>query len=117
MQTLQDKYKFVARPDYRSDYYEPETLTDYDLERLEEQNITKAFYWYGAGNYCDTGNMIYLHKEKWKHHDMGHCSCYGSTSDIVANCKEGFETLQELSQSMSEELRAECHWLFVEALK
>lgn len=69
-------------------------LSAYDAESLAERGIVEAWYWYQAGGYEGSGELIGRSKggEQWFLFDLGHCSCYGPCESAPSQ----FSTLSEL---------------------
>ncbi|NOY60282.1 MAG: hypothetical protein GXO75_15335 [Calditrichaeota bacterium] len=87
--------------------YESMEFEDYELKRLEDVGAEAVFYWYGAGSYLGAGQILYRRKDgKWYLHDAGHCSCYGPTDEVYEDKPIG-NTLDEVLQKCSDELKRE----------
>jgi len=88
----------------------PVVLDDSYVDDLKKADIEVAAYWYATGSYEGSGDIIFRRTDGWRHHGMGHCSCYGPLDNFLSD--KPVATLRELKQTMSEELREECEPLF-----
>lgn len=91
--------------EYHSDY-KIALLDTWDIEKLKEHNIEEFYYWYGTGCYEGSGDAIFKRTDgKWDTLCMGHCSCYGPLENLETAHKEGYDTLEALYNSCSEEYK------------
>ncbi len=58
---------------YINDYTQQEI--DYDLDKLAGADI--VVYWYGAGSYEGSGQLVARKDGLWFYESLSHCSCYG----------------------------------------
>lgn len=68
----------------------------------ELKHFDWLIYSYGTGCYEGSGNMIWKKDNKFFHHDMGHCSCYGWEENI--SDEKGFDSLEELLKDSSDSI-------------
>lgn len=87
-------------------------LADYEIKQIEDRGVDLAAYEYYSGSYEGGGNLIYRLKEQWQHTDLSHCSCNGPLDGFYPDGIKGFDTLESLKASMSEELANECGAIF-----
>ena len=85
-----------------------------DLAILETLNVDEVWYWYLWHWYAGHGQVLMRKGSRWRVVDVGHCSCPpGPMVDIDGNITitfnddEGFDTLEELEASLSDELKVE----------
>lgn len=57
-------------------------LNKYDMKDIEKLNAEWLVYWYEVGSYEGSGFSIWKNGDTYYYHDMGHCSCYGPTSEM-----------------------------------
>lgn len=55
----------------------PEEIGDLDSDRHWRCKYQWVIYWYESGCYEGSGNAISWDGTTLRHHDLGHCSCYG----------------------------------------
>lgn len=96
----------VAKPESEYGWGDAEALDDFYAKELDERGIDEAWYWYVAGSYEGSGQIIFRRGGKWGQHDMGHCSCYGPTCHLDTGDLK--DSLDDLESSMSSDLRKEC---------
>lgn len=86
--------KFPEGTEYR--YGELEPLSSWDLEELAKHPITHAWYWYAAGSYEGTGQLLVrFDNGKWGLMSMNHCSCYGPLNNF--DSYDTFDSLNEIA--------------------
>ncbi len=84
------------------------SLDTFDRENVEEFNFLFVAIDYRYGNYEGSGHAIgCFDKDDWHHHDCGHCSCYGFVEHWRPRRGKG-KTLDELIETMSDDLKKEC---------
>lgn len=77
-------------------------FTGDEIDLIVATGAEAAFYWYVAGSYEGSGQLLILKDGKWYIHDCGHCSCYGPTSDIYLT-ESLSDTLIGLKDKFTEE--------------
>jgi hypothetical protein len=78
-------------------------LSKYDARDLAGHGIVEAWYWYRAGSYEGTGELIGRGVDgRWTLLNLSHCSCYGPCDDSPG---QWFSTLAELAAFPFEERR------------
>lgn len=65
-------------------------LYDSDLENIAADEI---WYWYSTAWYEGSGHLIARVGDRYFHHDMSHCSCFGPL-DHVDNSPEPLDELK-----------------------
>ena len=80
----------------------PEPLDEYYTKKLEEAGVDVAAYWYRSGSYEGSGEIVFRTKDGWRHHSMGHCSCYGPMDSFMSDKPK--TTLAELKASFTKGL-------------
>jgi len=85
--------------DYK--YLSPSDLTNSELDDIVLLGIDECWYWYWAGNYEGSGQILMRKGELYDIDSLGHCSCYGPTEKLSFNGKK----LEEIQ--MSEDLKKE----------
>ena len=114
MPTIVNINKF---PDGHEPYGHLSWLDEYDIEKIPAETRV-VFYWYVSSDYSGYGYMLFRkHFEHgWHLHDMGHCSCYGPTSEMDEACywdslnKLEFESTPELHGEIYDLLHAAREW-------
>lgn len=85
--------------------YESEAWGDYEIDKIPPE-VDEAWYWYGRGDYCGTGQLLMRANGLWYLKSCGHCSCYGPTDEGI--CDDGFTLSQYKSYETLEELLSFC---------
>lgn len=98
---------------YKYQHGEIQSFDKYDADRLESFGIDEAWYWYAAGDYEGSGQILMRRDDLYDIHDAGHCSCFGPTDDIKFI---GFP-LNELKSRCSKELLEQVEDLLTAAKK
>lgn len=83
-------------------------LDEWDLK--EVKHFEWIVYEYKSESYEGGGHAILYDEEKYYHHDMGHCSCYGPMEHFEPNAPYG--SLKKLRESFSKGLLEEVQPLF-----
>ena len=81
------------------------TLSNSQIDELGYNFDFIVYSYYGAG-YEGNGNAIVKKEGKYYHFSLSHCSCYGPLSSPSFN--DGKNTLKEIVESFSDDLRMEC---------
>jgi hypothetical protein len=83
-----------------------EELEEIDEEQIErycsELHIEAAFLWYGPGDYCGDGDMLWTDGKLWYHDSLSHCSCNGPLDDITKG--DGVKDPREFCRHASSDL-------------
>jgi hypothetical protein len=79
-------------------------LSKWDRETIIKAGVDIAIYSYFEGSYEGSGTLICQKDNKWYYHSMSHCSCNGPVDDLYLT--DGKDTLVELLENFSEELRS-----------
>jgi hypothetical protein len=86
---------------YDYPYGDVDSLSEWDMERLQELGIDEAWYWYATAPYEGSGQILMRKGDKYDVHDMGHCSCYGPMEN--AHFNGVYSSLDEIQQKCSAE--------------
>lgn len=108
--------RFPPDPDRWSSYYDLSDL-DSDVDVLVEAGVDEIWYWYAVGSYEGSGQMILRRRDRFWHHDLGHCSCYGPVDHINLRGEASWPSLEKLEQSMSPDMMVDVGILFEAARK
>ena len=85
-------------------YGSPSELSDYDFKPLEDMGFDVVAYWYSAGCYEGSGELVGRRNGLWCHLDLGHCSCYGPVESLH-RLSSGEKSLADLEKRMTVELQ------------
>lgn len=94
---------FPDSVEYR--YGEIVELDKYELGNLENLGIDEIWYWYAAGDYEGSGQILMRKGDLYDVHDAGHCSCYGPTDNANFNGHPFSELINSISSEYMKELR------------
>ena len=98
------KFIRIQQPLNSYSYGTSAALNRWDRETIINAGVDVAIYSYFEGSYEGSGTLIYQKDNKWFYHDMSHCSCNGPVESLKLT--DGKDTLVELLENFSEELRS-----------
>lgn len=74
--------------------YDISELSDYEVQKLIDFGVERAWYWYAQGSYEGSGQILMLKDGLYYLHDMGHCSCYGPVEDLELKNGTDLKTIE-----------------------
>ena len=77
-------------------------LGEYDLG--EVRHFDWIAYTYESGSYDGSGHAILKDGDKYYHHDLGHCSCYGPMEYFDEKADKHYGSLAELESHLGKGL-------------
>ena len=74
-----------------------EKLEDYELKKVKELKADWFVYYYKTGDYDGSGFCVWRKDTKFFYTDMGHCSCYGPTDDLISIPYNSIDDIEKIA--------------------